>query len=1420
MKNVRNKRFLSLFLTFAILCSLTPAIHADEVVMAEQIDESVDELQEAPAEVPEVPEVTVEEAAPAEAGSTGDENPDSEAAPAEETQQTEVSETETDVIAEGTPEAAETEGTETTEQAEVPEQTETEPSEEEAQSAEEETEASEEGEEAAAADTRLIVTFVSAQAVTLTVSDDFGDIEPAAEEEVAALLAARAGTDAATAEETDEVTQEAAAKEIQYKVSYILNEGIYYYTAAAEGYCPIENVAVKVSEESGDMTIQLALEEKRLPFGFNGMPEGYTLTEDQLAAKQALIENDVVGTLAGLQEGVDYAAGEVFFLADSEEYARTVAEAYNAELTSYQYGVAILNLSSATVQEAVGVAANPEYDMPVVEPNYIQEVDPLIPGQREFAQDYSLMGGEEVPGLQSWRDWFDSTSNPDPYLADPTSYIYQYMHDVVNTYEAWGVASGAGVKVAVIDTGVSSHEDLSDVTYLDPNGYGQSDDEGHGTHVAGIIAADSENGLGGAGIAPDATILAVRVADSSGNMSEAAIIKGINAAVNNGAWIMNMSLGSPVYSYSLERALRTAVNNGCTPVISMGNDGTNLKCYPVAYNIPGLIAVGSCTESKARSVFSNYGAWEDILAPGSAIVSTTPGNNYAIYDGTSMAAPVVSGVCALYMSAYGHVSPTEMEKTIKKAATNKVIDASKLFVKDKTVPVIVDANGYVIGSNSMIPYGSTIYVAYQSANGMGDAVALYTTDGKAPSIKDGHAVNGTVSTDGAITITSGNGFYVGQKKTVRAAFVSGMGVLSKITKATFTVAYSFSDSVSVVNLPSSGGLVAGQAYTLKAEVIPAEADQAVTWTVDPGDCAGVIIDPVSGELSSTAEDEGVVVVTATTSDGVSCNVEIEVGRLTPASSLHLSSDSCVLGYSTVNPQSRQMEVKAYDSDGQEIPAAVQWFSSNPNVVAVDNEGNISAVSKGKAVITCRAEGESGAEASCNVSVTQLVESIEIKGPDCAAPGKKTGYTVSVLPKNADLKDVEWSVSGADGVSISQNGQLTVPSSIETGVVTVTATAKDGGDASASVGDIQIRPNVSYVVVTINDSSFGGGDGVASYAKSGSVKQLTLYSAENDYWINPQVSSGLIEDSDGNLLGYQKTNKSWHNSWVQLRKVTDYYTSVSWTSNKPAVATVDSTGKVTAVKAGTAVITCKALDGSNKKCSVTVRVINPASGVTVVSSSKATASDTFKLLGVGKSVSNKAVLGDAFGTPTIKKVKWSYTVKVYKNDSSGTEQTWLENYVLSNKLINMNASGTVSAKNNNALKRYATDYSIQVTVTATTTDGTGLSGSVTYQVKPIHTKLALYANGRYWNSVTWNTTFGYYYDFEVYSAISNDYWPAWDFTLTSSNPNVAGAYFVYDDDGNQYVRVMTNNEGKKGSAKITIKATDGSNKTCSINVKVK
>ena len=252
----------------------------------------------------------------------------------------------------------------------------------------------------------------------------------------------------------------------------------------------------------------------------------------------------------------------------------------------------------------------------------------------------------------------------------------------IDASSAWDVTLGSGVKVAVLDTGVDQdHEDLAGKIFLQKNfttSPSPDDFYGHGTHVAGIIAATGNNGTGVSGGCPSCIILNGKVLRDDGAGYYSWIANGITWAADNGAKVINLSLGGSASSRTLQNAVNYAWKKGAVVVAAAGNSGNQSKTYPAAY--ANAIAVAATDNRDQKASFSEFGKWVDIAAPGVNVFSTFPNHPYKInkspnYDygsGTSMATPMTSATAALIWSTGYGTSASSVRSRLESTA-DKII---------------------------------------------------------------------------------------------------------------------------------------------------------------------------------------------------------------------------------------------------------------------------------------------------------------------------------------------------------------------------------------------------------------------------------------------------------------------------------------------------------------------------------------------------------------------------------------------------------------------------------------------------------------------------------------------------------------------------------------------------------------------------
>ena len=232
----------------------------------------------------------------------------------------------------------------------------------------------------------------------------------------------------------------------------------------------------------------------------------------------------------------------------------------------------------------------------------------------------------------------------DPYFNS------QWDMTKVQAPEAWDITQGSpDIRIAILDTGIDlDHPDLankiaSSINFTDS---ATCDDiYGHGTHVAGIAAAAANNGLGVAGLGRNCSIMNVKVLGNDGFGYYSWVVEGVTWAADNGANVINMSLGDTAPSSILQSAIDYACSKGVVVVAAAGNNHSSSPFYPAYYS--NCIAVGSTNVSDTLSGSSNFGSWVDVAAPGESIYSCRPNGLYGYLSGTSMASPHVAGLASL-----------------------------------------------------------------------------------------------------------------------------------------------------------------------------------------------------------------------------------------------------------------------------------------------------------------------------------------------------------------------------------------------------------------------------------------------------------------------------------------------------------------------------------------------------------------------------------------------------------------------------------------------------------------------------------------------------------------------------------------------------------------------------------------------------
>lgn len=843
---------------------------------------------------------------------------------------------------------------------------------------------------------------------------------------------------------------------------------------------------------------------------FSDMPSGYGLTSLQKELKAGMAAD--LRSFNEDEEGETFAEGEVITFAGSEEEAELIAQAYRAEIVSFDMGVLALKLRPEnTVRSALEAAADTDNNLPPVWPNYHRELFGEIAADTEndspllaaYEQALNAMGGYD-----------------DPYLK-PSSSMYQWFHTTIGSPYAWNAGyKGAGIKVGVIDSGVDANADL------DANVFGKkdfcdgtedaADYIGHGTHVAGIIAALG-NGEKGVGVAPQAQIFNARVygKDSSKSGYDATVIAAINYLIgeeNNATGrevsntsarvdIINMSLGGPGSSSAFQTVIDKAYQKGVIVFGATGNHGGSLAMYPASYN--HVIGVAATDTNNERAYFSNYGSSADLSAPGVKIYSTY-GSDYGSLQGTSMACPVAAGEAAVILSGQdslaslaGKSGKARVDAVTNLMRSNTIAAGSGMGKGITSLPKVFKLSTAATKPNApeitIVPDSTkqSVTVTVQAEEGM---KLCYTTNGKNPvwqsdmtdqaeSVPSGTDTgqNGT-DYDGTIYVGSDRTTFTidcsgAAKGTVKAIAVNAAGVTGTVMSKSYTL----SPYVTEITISGAAKVERGKSIQLTASVSPTfAANKKVTWELQteqgtPADASKIKISAGGKVTAAQAADLGAYTVIARAQDGGNSTQRYSIQVVEAGTAIRsLAFDKKMtkelwLTQDVPEPTlaltpSLIAEEKNADGTLMQIDSArlgdrVVWTSNKPAVATVDDKGVVTARAAGTATITAKANDSGNKKAAVTITVKQAVTEITItndKGKTedhlfTVAAGKSVTLKTVLNPAKPANKKVVWSIdSGTSDVTINKTtGKITVKAGAPAGTYTVTAAAADGKGAAAS-----------------------------------------------------------------------------------------------------------------------------------------------------------------------------------------------------------------------------------------------------------------------------------------------------------------------------------------------------------------------------------
>lgn len=1117
-------------------------------------------------------------------------------------------------------------------------------------------------------------------------------------------------------------------------------------------------------------------------------------------------------------------ANEAVFLASSKKYAETVAEGYGASLESCEDGVAVMSFSDE-VTDIIAMAEDEKVKLPAVYPNYWYTTcnDIVV-----YSDGVPIEDGNVAMVV-----------NNDPFLAS-SSQGYQYYHEEIHSTAAWNYndMAGSGIKVAVIDSGIQkNHVELkgkasASVTYSSP--YNKAEDNnGHGTHVSGIIAANANNDEGGAGIAYKASIVSYKAleqnpATGGAGGSTADIIKAVNASVKSGARVINMSLGGHYYDALFEATVDTAVNKGVVVVAAAGNEAAQLSrttndtnyCSPACFENVITVSVkqkGSATLAN----FSNYGAGiVDITAPGTGIASSVP-DGYMLMDGTSQATPMVAAAAAYILS----VSPD-----LKNNKTKSTVDTVKKILQDSATktgytnsaqfgtgrlnveaavrmaaPAATDQGGAGELTVPTVKIGESA-VANNATIQDTDQITLSATVDGAPNseVKIYYTLDGKAPTEKSTLYTTPFSIQASGSKTIKALAIY-YGKKSKVTSVKVKVNANMT-SFSIASKTKSVYLGAGKSMNLVVDtksVQPAYAtNKKVTWEIINYGTASntdVTINPTSGQLkaAATIASKTTIKVKATAKDEGKHPEEIDITLLPKVSSLTLTAPILTdkkpypLAYeATAGTVQMTVEVTSVDAN-----TGISYTTSNAKVATVSKTGLVTAVGNGKATITAKTTDGSNKKVTLQVQVTKKVQSVTVKsktGETQIAAGKPLQMVADVTG-DATNKKVKWSIASGDAATIHEsNGKLTAKPSSQVSAVSdvmVKAEALDGSEESNTM-KITVYPTLAGTIAFEEGTTINLGT-----TPKGELKKTVQ--------LHPYTKADA-----GNFFGRQQGAG---NTGLD---------NFTYTSSNTKIATVSATGLVTAVgKAGTAKIKVVARDGSGKNASFTVKAVNPVTAISLYSKTGSAVVGRGKTLALGAVVTSNA---------SNKKLKWT------SSDPN---------------VATVDKNGKVKGVQYNS-----TALESEVIITAEATDGSGVKASGIVQVQPAITKLmypyrtifgqtgwsASVVDTEYLANVPSKTIYETSSAYEDYYLINMaPYYFDESSDDTPRTPVVDGKKYYYWDwdsvscsySNSNVIQILTAEVSKgqysqfwipvnTGKATLTFKALDGSGKSAKLTITVK
>ena len=902
--------------------------------------------------------------------------------------------------------------------------------------------------------------------------------------------------------------------------------------------------------------------------------------------------------------------------------------------------------SNRTLDQTLSVLrANP--DVVYAEPNFILSIN-AIPDDPQFTNLYGLDNNAQTTGGVIDAD--------------------------IDAPEAWDIETGANMIVAVIDSGLDyNHVDILGNVWSnsgeianngiddDGNGYVDDvrgwdfansdndpmDDNNHGTHVSGTIAATGNNGVGVTGVNWSARVMPLKFITAAGTGATADAIAAIDYAVANGARIINASWGGSFFSQALFDAIFAANTAGVLFVAAAGNNGTDNDItpnYPASYDIPNIISVAATDNADALAAFSNFGATSvDLGAPGVSILSTIPANGYASFSGTSMASPHVAGVAALALSREPTLSAAGLKsalldntdpvaslpgRTVTGGRLNAFNTLSSIGAPVPPPPVVVT----VSPDSATVPVGGNIQF---SATGSTTAYTWSVNSTAASITSAGGLLTGLAP--GIVTVTAtdttGNADSSANINIIQVQITPASATLSTSATQQFTVAGGFppyawsSSNPAIASVDAATGLLtalaAGTVVLSVVDNIGATASTNNIVITQPVVTPQTAVLAVNATLQFSATG-GAAPYTWSTNNTAVANINASTAVLSAltsgtmtvtavdANGATASSAVITVRTITVSPPTASVETAGtlqFTVAGGAAP--YNWTSSNPTIATVNTTtGLLTAVTAG--AITVRATDADGIIGNSGTITVTTPPPPPLPAAVAITPQTGTLAAGQTLQFSATggTAPYTWSSANPATATVSATGLLTA---VGAGTSTVTVTDNVGSaitSGTITVTQTQISPNSSFIGVgqTLQFSAIGG---VTPYTWSSSNTAIASINATSGLLTSLSAGSVIISATDNiaqtattaNIV-ISSINVSPQTTSLDTGSTLQFSASggtapYNWTSNNTSIATVNATtGLVTAIAAGTAIITATDTNSISGSTS-TITVVTPPPPVITV-----------------------------------------------------------------------------------------------------------------------------------------------------------------------------------------------------------------------------